>query len=246
RLGMPRLEMLLRLSEALRIDDLANLTGDPSSRIDRFSRGEHPSVAPVRAVLQRYAVTGPAGHRYPVTVLRDRVAAAWRAWHQSLERRDEVGAVLPDLLADVEASASAADTDRRATHAILADVYHLTQHMLVNAADPALLWLVVDRAMGAAQVADQPLALAGGAWTVGLMLRGDGRMDEALDLVRDGAALLEPALADGDDETRAMWGALQLHGAVTCARAGRDGDAWAWWDRAAAVARTLRTGYEHP
>jgi hypothetical protein len=29
-----------------------------------------------------------------------------------------------------------------------------------------------------------------------------------------------------------MWGALQLHAAITVGRAGRDGGAWAHWDRA--------------
>jgi hypothetical protein len=77
------------------------------------------------------------------------------------------------------------------------------------------------------------------------MLRIEGRMDEALALVHDAADLLEPHLPDADDEWRAMWGALQLHGAVTAARAGRDGEAWAHWDRADAAARHLPAGYAH-
>jgi hypothetical protein len=43
-----------------------------------------------------------------------------------------------------------------------------------------------------------------------------------------------------------MWGALQLHAAATAARAGREGEAWAHWDRANAVARRLPAGYAHP
>lgn len=43
-----------------------------------------------------------------------------------------------------------------------------------------------------------------------------------------------------------MWGALQLHAAATLARAGREGDAWAHWDRAADLARRLPAGYAHP
>jgi hypothetical protein len=68
-------------------------------------------------------------------------------------------------------------------------------------------------------------------------------MGEALALVHDAADLLEPRLADAGDEEWAMWGALQLHGAVTAARAGRDGDAWAHWDRAEAAARRLAPDY---
>jgi hypothetical protein len=39
---------------------------------------------------------------------------------------------------------------------------------------------------------------------------------------------------------------MQLHAATTAARAGREGDAWRFWDEAAAVARRLPTGYHHP
>jgi transcriptional regulator with XRE-family HTH domain len=247
RLAMPRLQMLLRIAEVLGINDLADLTGDPSRRIDRFMRGQHPATPAIQDAVQRYTVSHPDEPPYPVSVLRDRVDAAWRSWHQADDRRTAVGEVLPALLVDGRVAALTFDgLERRAAHAALADAYHLAQHTLVNAADPALLWMVADRAMAAAQIADRPLALAGGAWTVGIMMRAAGRMDESLALVREAAHLLEPGLPDAGDEWRAMWGALQLHGAVTAARAGRDGEAWSWWDRADAVARTLPPGYMHP
>jgi hypothetical protein len=71
-------------------------------------------------------------------------------------------------------------------------------------------------------------------------------MDQALDLVHEAAAGLEPYLPDGPDDWRGMWGALQLHGAITAARAGRSGDAWAHWDRAEEMTRRLPAGYAHP
>lgn len=247
RLATPRLPMLLRLAEVLGVGDLVELTGDQSMRINRFGYGEHPSVPAIRAVVQRYKLNRPDRAPQPVAVLRERMAAAWRAWHQSPNRRTDVGAVLPDVLVDCQDTVAALDegAERRDASAVLADAYHLAQHVLVNAAPPDLLWLVVERAMAAAQTADQPLALAGAAWTVGNMLRVDGRMDEALALVHDAAGLLEPHLPEAGDESRAMWGALQLHGAVTAARAGRDGDAWAHWDRAEAAVRRLPAGYAH-
>jgi transcriptional regulator with XRE-family HTH domain len=244
RLATPRLPMLIRLAEVLGVADLAELTGDQSMRIPRFAYGEHPAVPAIRDAVQRYVLGRPDRPPQPIALLRNRVDLAWRAWHTSPNRRTEVGAVLPVLLIDCQDTAAASDGQHgRDAHAVLADAYHLAQHVLVNAAPPELLWLVVERAMTAARIADQPLALAGAAWTVGNMLRIGGHMDEALALVHDAADLLEPHLADGDDEWRAMWGALQLHGAVTAARAGRDGDAWAHWDRADSAARRLPTGY---
>jgi hypothetical protein len=44
---------------------------------------------------------------------------------------------------------------------------------------------------------------------------------------------------------RALYGALQLHAATTAARAGREGDAWRYWDTARATAERLG-GYHHP
>jgi hypothetical protein len=117
---------------------------------------------------------------------------------------------------------------------------------MVNAVELELLWATVERGMAAAQMADEPLALAGAAWTVGMMLRVGGRMDEALLLADEAAGFLEPRLADSPDEWLAMWGALKLHGALSSARAGRDGVAWAYWDRAAEAAARLPDGYGHP
>lgn len=248
RLHMPRLPMLIRLAEALEIDDLAVLAGDQSIRIPPgLAYGEHPNVPAIRDVVQRYRLTRPNQLPEPVAALRARVEAAWKTWHRSPTRRSDVGAVLPALLVDCQnAAVTHEGADRRGAHAVLADAYHLAQHAIVNAAEPELLWLVVERGMAAAQVADEPLALAGAAWTVGMMLRNAGRMDEALSLVHEAADLLEPRLPDAPDDWRGMWGALQLHGAVTAARAGRDGDAWAHWDRAEQAARSLPEGYAHP
>jgi transcriptional regulator with XRE-family HTH domain len=247
RLATPRLPMLIRLAEVLGIGDLVELTGDQSMRINRFAYGEHPTVPAIRAAVQRYTLTRPDRPAQPVGVLRERMSAAWRTWHRSPNRRTDVGSVLPDLIVDCQDTVAVLDdgAERRDANAVLAEAYHLAQHVLVNAAPPDLLWLVVERAMAAAQAADRPLALAGGAWTVGNMLRVDGRMDEALALVHDAADLLEPHLADEGDEWRAMWGALQLHGAVTAARAGRDGEAWAHWDRADTAVSHLPPGYAH-
>jgi hypothetical protein len=96
----------------------------------------------------------------------------------------------------------------------------------VWASEAELTWTAADRAMMAAHDADQPLALAGDT-------------DSALDLASSAAALLEPRLEDGDDELRGMYGALQLHLAITAAQAGREGDAWRYWDAADATARRI-------
>ncbi|WP_240103844.1 hypothetical protein [Streptomyces sp. MUM 16J] len=57
----------------------------------------------------------------------------------------------------------------------------------------------------------------------------------------------DPAALDGaPDDWRGIYGALQLHAAVTVAREGRDGDAWRYWDRGDQVAKNLPANYVHP
>ncbi|HZN74680.1 MAG TPA: helix-turn-helix transcriptional regulator [Micromonosporaceae bacterium] len=227
RLQMPRLPMLIRLAEVLGVADLEELTGDQSISMSRMKHAEHPAAPAIRDAVQRYHLSRPTEEPHPVPVLRDRVDQTWRIWHGSRTRRTEVGALIPGLLVDCQSAAAGHEGNhRRAAHAVLADAYQLAQHTLVNAAEPALLWLVVERVMAAAQIADEPLALAGAAWTVGMMLRTDGRSDEAFTLAGEAIGLLEPYLPDAEDDWRGMWGALQLHRALTAARAGRDGDAW--------------------
>jgi len=155
-----------------------------------------------------------------------RSADAWVTWHQSAEHRTDVGWVLPRLVTDARVAArTARGQGRRAANAVLADVYALVQHEVVWASETELGVTAADRAMTAAQDADDPLALAGAAWTLGMVQRSAGDTDGAITLATDAAALLEPRLQDGTDELRAMYGALQLHAAVTAARAGREGDA---------------------
>jgi len=182
-----------------------------------------------------------------VAALAARTADAWLLWHQSTEHRTDVGRILPRLVTDARIAARAAEgSDRRAANAVLADVYALVQHEVVWASEAELTWTAADRAMTAAQEADTPAALAGAAWTLGMVQRSAGDTDAALTLAQEAAGLLEPRLEDTDDETRGLYGALQLHAATTAARAGREGDAWRHWDAASATAERLPSGYYHP
>jgi len=179
-------------------------------------------------------------------MLAARAADAWQLWHQSTEHRTDVGRILPRLVTDARIAARVAeDRDRRAANAVLADVYALVQHEIVWASETELTWTVADRAMTAAQDADTPVALGGAAWTLGMVQRSTCDTDGALSLALDAARLLERRREDSD-EIAALYGALQLHAATTAARAGREGDAWRYWDIAKSTAERLADHYHHP
>jgi transcriptional regulator with XRE-family HTH domain len=249
----PRLPMLVKLAEALAVGDVAVLAGTDmdigdatSVPLASFARIPHDAVPAIREAVRDPLLTIPSGP-VDVAALAARTADAWHLWHNSPHHRTDVGRVLPRLVTDARIAArSAKGARRREANAVLADVYALVQHEVVWASEDELTWTVADRAMTAAQEADQPLALASAAWTLGIVQRGTGDTDGALTLAVDAARLLDSRLETGGDELRAMYGALQLHAAITAARAGREGDAWHRWDLARRTAEKLTGHYHHP
>ena len=248
----PRLPLLVKLAEALAVGDVAVLAGidmdlgGASVPVQSFARIPHDAVPAIREAVRDPLLVVPAGDAPDVGALASQdggrlgdLAPVHRAPH----RRGPRAAPAGHRRAGCRAHGSRAD--RRAANAVLADVYALVQHEVVWASETELGVTAADRAMTAAQDADDPLALAGAAWTLGMVQRSAGDSDEAITLATDAAPLLEPRLEDGTDELRAMYGALQLHAATTAARAGREGDAWRHWDTADATARRLG-GYNHP
>jgi transcriptional regulator with XRE-family HTH domain len=248
----PRLPLLVKLAEALSVGDVAVLAGidmdlgAASVPVSSFARIPHDAVPAIREAVRDPLLVLP-GEAPDVSALEARTADAWRLWHQSPQHRTDVGRILPPLVTDARNAARTAEgADRRAANAVLADVYALVQHEVVWASETELTWIAADRAMTAAQEADTPIALAGGAWTLAIVQRSGGDTDAAMTLAVEAADLLEPRLEDGSDELRAMYGALHLHAATTAARAGHEGDAWRHWDVASATADRLPDGYFHP
>lgn len=240
RLLTPRLPMLLRLAEVLDISDLAALTGDQSLPVASVTRAGHPAVDQVAAAMQRAAV--PAGEPVSAEVLRNLVDQAWVLWHRSTAERTAVAAVLPGLLDDARRSARRLEGgERRRALVELARVYHLAQLYVAHQPYPELVWLAADRAMLAAQDADDPAAIAVAAWYYGHVYRAAGQVDAAEQVLVDAVDLVDPAAGGGQ---LARWGQLQLGIALGHAKAGRAGQAWRAWDAADEAASRL--GGVHP
>jgi hypothetical protein len=89
-------------------------------------------------------------------------------------------------LTDTRAAGRALDgTPRRRVLTELARVYSLTQCFLAYQPAAELVWLAADRAMVAAQEADDPLAIAAAAWYYGAIYREVGQSDRALTTALD-------------------------------------------------------------
>lgn len=174
----------------------------------------HAALPAVQAALTGYHFPTNAG---PVNVghLRVRLDQAWDVRHSSPHHRTAVGALLPDLIRDVQRAVRTIDgRERRAARRVLAGVYRLTDFYVAYQPAPELVWLVADRALAEAQEADDPYALAGGAWALTHALRDAGRWDEAVTVALEGARQLEPWLTrTRDDDWRGLWGATRTPGA---------------------------------
>ncbi|MEU2609280.1 helix-turn-helix domain-containing protein [Streptomyces albus] len=241
--------LLLRLAAALQVSDLSALTGaDAVSQPVPLGRLNHPAMPDIwAAVMSRRLATGGDDTEVDVRALQGSVDQTWRLWHTSGHNRTEVGALLPDLIRQAEAAVRHLDGEnRRAAFVALSDTYRLTGQATAYVAPAELAWVVADRALAAAQQADDPAAIGAAAWNMGNILRETSYPDEALRTATEAADLLRPHLETGPKDWRGIYGALQLHAAVTCAREGREGDAWRFWDAGNQVAKSLPPSYVHP
>jgi transcriptional regulator with XRE-family HTH domain len=247
RLQVPRLPMLLKIARALDVPDLAELTGDGHAvPVHAFTGQAHTALTAVQDALTSYRLVTPEAS-VSVAHLRVRLEQAWQVRHSSPEHRTAVGAVLPGLIRDAQAAVRATKgPQRRDARGVLAGVYRLASFYLAYQPAPELVWLVADRALAEAQEADDPYAMAGGAWTLTQALRDSGRWEEAVTVAVEGARQLEPWLTRvDDDDWHGVWGALQFEAGYTHARRGRRGAAWGYWDRANDMAARLGPRYRH-
>ncbi|MFH9692619.1 helix-turn-helix domain-containing protein [Streptomyces globisporus] len=243
--------LLLRLAAALQVADLSVITGTdtPAAAATAVPLGRlsHPGMPTIWSAVMTRSLTPSASGPVDPASLQGRVDKTWRLWHTSAHNRTEVGALLPDLIRDGEHAVRTLDGEqRRRAHVALSDVYRLTGQATAYVAPAELAWVVADRALSAAQAADQPAAIAAASWNLGNILRETAYPEEALRVVEEAAALIRPHLDGAPEDWRGIYGALQLHAAVTVAREGREGDAWRYWEKGDQVAKNLPAAYVHP
>ncbi|MFJ9573559.1 helix-turn-helix domain-containing protein [Streptomyces bacillaris] len=243
--------LLLRLAAALQVADLSVITGTDTpaaaATAAPLGRLSHPGMPDIWAAVMTRSLTPTSAGPIDPASLQGRVDQTWRLWHTSAHNRTEVGALLPDLIRDGEAAVRSLDGDaRRRAQVALSDVYRLTGQATAYVAPAELAWVVADRAVAAAQAADDPAAIAAASWNLGNILRETSYPEEALRVVEEAAALIRPHLDGAPDDWRGIYGALQLHAAVTVARVGKEGDAWRYWGKGDQVAKNLPAAYVHP
>jgi transcriptional regulator with XRE-family HTH domain len=249
QLGIPKLDIVLAVAEALRVRNLADLTGGRPLATGLFTGPGHPRLPAVAAAINSLPLTVDR-QTPPVAHLQARLAQAWTARHRAPNHSDVVGALLPDLIRDAQLAVRQSDSalDRRAAHAILSEVYSLAQFFVAYQPDASLLWRVAERGMVAAQESEDPHIIGVAAWLAAQAHRDSGPGHyEAADAVNlEVLRYLEPQLPDASDDVLAIAGALQFEAGYTAARRGDTAVAWSYWDRADKLAKKLPKTYFHP
>lgn len=247
RLGTPKLPILLRLVEALRMRDLAELTGEQSVPVELFTGPGHTLLPRVRAAVNALPVSdeGPAP---PIEQLRARLAGAWRARHSAPNHREVVGRLLPGLFEDAQRAVRQAEDGpaRASARSVLSQVCSLAQFFIAYQPAQSLLWRVAERGMVAAQEAEDPHALGVAAWLLAQAHRDAGDWEAADAVTEDASRHLLRHLPDGDLDVLAVWGSLRFEAGYTAARRGEAGSAWRHWDTARRAAERLPASYYHP
>ncbi|MFK8911288.1 helix-turn-helix domain-containing protein [Streptomyces sp. YS-3] len=249
QLQAPGIDTVMLIAEALRVRDLADLTGRPDMSVELFIGPGHPRLAAVRAAVDSYPLA--TSREAPSAAhLRARLEHAWARRHDAPNHREVIGELLPGLIEDAQLAVRQAQqpAEWRAAQAVLAEVYSLSQFFVAYQPDNSLLWRVAERGMVAAQQSDDPHAVGVAAWLMAQAHRdsGPGHYEAADAVTVEALRYLSPLLPDASDPVLAIAGALTFEAGYTAARRGDKGVAWGHWDRAREMAGRLPVGYFHP
>lgn len=216
-----RLDVLTEVAKALRVS-LPDLLGQPVLMEDDQRDDDVPAVRDAlmsprrlsRVLYMRESTTGPS----PLAAAQ-RVESAWGDFQDG--RLSRVIAALPQLItaaAQFEDAQGATATNRRAGWAVSARTHHLAATALAKIGESDLAWIAAERAMQAADQADDPLVLASAARSGTHALLAVGRYNEALDLGRTAASWLRARMSANDPEALSLVGMLDLRTAVAAAK----------------------------
>lgn len=217
-----RVDLLTEVAAALRVT-LGDLMGLPVLLEDDQERDNIPAIrdalmAPGRLSRVLFATTTA-----PPPDLRQAEQLVEFLWSDYQRGRiAEVVDRLPRLIRTAQQLEDGArdvgDDARRRSWAASARTHHLAATTLSKVGEADLSWIAAERAMKAADEADDPLVLASAARAATHALLAVGRYDDALSLGETAARWLDPQVAAGDPNALSLLGMLHLRTAVAAAR----------------------------
>ncbi|MBB5920094.1 transcriptional regulator with XRE-family HTH domain/TPR repeat protein [Actinoalloteichus hoggarensis] len=218
-----RVDVLVDLAKALRVM-LGDLLGEPVFLEDGAQNDDVPAVRDALMTPRRLSAKLFASTRSdttepldPQTVARWAESAFFEYQNGGLGR---VIAVLPRLINTAQQLDSARSElcQQRAGAAVSARIHHLATTALSKLGEVDLAWIAAERAMQAADRADDPLVLASAARAGTHALLAVGRFGDAVELGETAARWLRPQMHTNDPAALSLLGMLYLRTAVAAAR----------------------------
>jgi transcriptional regulator with XRE-family HTH domain len=215
-----RLDVLSEVATALRVT-LGDLLGQPVLVETEVPRDQDvPAVRDALMAPHRLSRVLFARDDAPVADAESAAALAESAWTNFQDGRiGRVIAALPALIAASQAlEDQASSSQAQACWAVSARVHHLAASTMSKIGESDLAWIAAERAMHAADQADDPLVLASAARSGTHALLSVGRYDDAMQLGATAAQWLASQVRNSGPEALSLLGMLHLRSAVAAAR----------------------------
>ncbi|MEU4874722.1 helix-turn-helix transcriptional regulator [Streptomyces sp. NPDC021608] len=214
-----RMTVLEKVADVLEVP-VAELAAE-APLVASVTDGEPPGASRLRMVLSAAhslkAVLSRQDTSPDVPALRAEVDRAWSLTHQG--NYADLAELLEELVPRLEsATRSVPDSDRPELFRLLAVMYHTCSGALANMGEPEAAWIAVDRAVVAAERANDPLLMAAGEFRLSLVFLGARHFEQAAQVSGSAADALGPLSESGQVEAVALRGALTLQRAVAAAR----------------------------
>ncbi len=206
---------------------------------------EPPGAGGLRLVLSgAYALRAMLdGPRAPaLRTLRTRNREAWELTHAG--RYTELTELLGNLVPDLETTARTVPGNKQAeVFELLATTYQACSAALAKIGEPDAAWIAADRAMAAAERADNPMLVAAGAFRLAFVFIASRHYDQAEETASTAAAALWPKADQGDPQAMSLWGGLTLQRAIIAARTNDADTAYSELEQAGHIAERLGDGH---
>lgn len=236
---LPTVAVLTKLAGVLGVSVAELLNQEPATSCRPSNTAAGKAI--YRALISPMSITSESPL---VTNVHERIAQAWWTWQTSPQRYSQLAGQLPQLIVDTESAVQAhkaeAVTSMRHARSCAADLYCLVRTVTKRLGRLDLSLLAADRAVRAAEAANDALRLGVAQWNLAQVLLADGQAEGAETVAMRAADALRPLTVGGETDAAAVYGALLLIGAVALARRG---DTWTAHSRLREVAPLAeRTG----
>ncbi|GAA4899927.1 helix-turn-helix domain-containing protein [Streptomonospora salina] len=213
-----RMSVLEGVADVLEVP-LSELAAE--SPIVASTSDEAPGSSRLRLVLSRAhalsAILGNGGATPDVDDLRRRTEQAWTLTHASqyMELTELLEALIPGL---ETAARSVPNGERLPLFRLLNSTYQACSSALTKLGEYEAAWIAADRAITAAERADDPLLMAAGEFRLCLTFQGSGYYEQVEATAGTSCEALSNLAEQGDNEAMSLVGALTLQRAVAAAR----------------------------